>query len=101
MGYLLTSMDPYATVVARGAAFDDAQWADLVRLASEQDVSLAHLVLERRGELHVPDYMAKRMADALEAALHSPEDAGVLERETVEGAIGILRRGNVKLERTA
>jgi hypothetical protein len=58
------------------------------------------LVLDRRGELNVPDDMAKGMADALEAALHSPGEAGVLERDTVEACIRILRRGSVKLERT-
>ncbi len=102
MGYLLTSMDPYATdgVVIRSETFDDEQWAGLLRMASGQVVSQPNLVLDRRGELNVPDDMAKGMADALEAALHSPEEAGVLERDTVKACIRILRRGNVKLERT-
>jgi hypothetical protein len=40
LGYLLTSMDPYATdrVVARSVTLDDEQWANLLRMASEQDV---------------------------------------------------------------
>jgi hypothetical protein len=103
LSYLLTSMDPYATdgVLIRSETFDDEQWANLLRMASEQDVSQPNLVLDRRGELHVPDDMAKGMADALEAALHSPgAEAGVLERDTVEACIRNLRRGNVKLERT-
>jgi hypothetical protein len=40
LGYLLTSTDPYATdgVVARSVTLDDEQWANLLRMASEQDV---------------------------------------------------------------
>jgi hypothetical protein len=40
LGYLLTSMDPYATdgVVARSVTLDDERWANLLRMASEQDV---------------------------------------------------------------